>query len=108
MNKAVLLIATLIVSSICIAESASGPISHLRYHTSGHNNENAKKQVTFVIGGPLASPCETLYVAPENDIAISFLLTAKAQGKDITAYYYPTNIAPWSSNTCEVYAVDLP
>lgn len=109
MNKVTVFLCMVMFAATCYGGvSTVGTISSLRVHTNSHSNNTVIGHTTFNISASLAPPCTTLYVGPDEDIAVSFLLAAKAQNKEVKVYYHESIFSPWSSTTCSVYAVDIP
>ena len=104
----VFLFVVVFVSSAFGDSIVVGKISSLRFHTSAHNTTTVVGHTTFKISASLEPPCTTLYIDPEDKTAVSFLLAAKAQEKEIKVYYQKGVFSPWSNITCSVYAVDIP
>ena len=98
---------SLALSVNAFGESTDGKVSFIRSHTSMHNNGSVANHTTFTLDTSLAAPCAVLYLAPEDKTAMSFLITAKAQNKTIKVSYHKDVLAPWSTDTCSVYSVDL-
>jgi len=108
MKKILIFIIMVTFSNTAFCESAIGTISNLTIHASAHPNPSVQGHTTFNFTASLISPCTTLYLAPEDKTAVSFLLSYKVQKENIRVHYFPNVLSPWSAQTCRVYAIELP
>ena len=100
----------LIISGVTNAANqvlVTGTIKAMRTQTSHHANTDSHGEVILQMSGSLEEGCNWLSVEKENTAAVSFLLSAQAQQKEITIWYYDdVKSAAWSS-ACQLINIEL-
>lgn len=101
------ILCSFISASSLASEVVTGKIVSIRTHTYTHNNPGAQGYTSFTLDTTLASPCNRLYVGPEDKLSVTFLLSAQAQKSDVDVYYYTNKTSSWNSTVCNVRAIDI-
>ena len=90
------------------ANPVVGKIRILHTNTSSSSNPQAVEYTEIQLTGvSFEAPCSWLHLKPEDKQALSVLLTAQAQDRDVKVYYRPDVPAPWGAGSCAIGAVVL-
>lgn len=87
--------------------NVKGKITALRTQTSHHTIEATRGLVLVQLSTPLKGGCQWLSVEQGNTSTVSFLLSAQAQDRDITIWYYDDVKSKAWSTACQLVNIEL-
>ncbi len=107
--KRVILISAFLFSTGIFAENpVTGKIRILHTNTTSSGNTLASGFTEIqLVGKSFDSPCGWVHLRPEDKNALSLLLSAQAQNREVKIYYHPDAPSPWAPGSCAISAVQI-